>query len=65
MRGREMAVAVLDQMQMLDEKVAAAFTVAEQRPHLLKRLRIDLTAFRGPRRPASPGAPAIDGGRSR
>ena len=37
MRGREMAVAVLDQVQMLDQQVAPARAVAEQGPHLLER----------------------------
>ena len=45
MRGREMAVAVLNQMQMLDQEIAPALAVAEQRAHLLERPRIDLAAF--------------------
>ena len=50
----EMAVAVLDQMQMLDQQVAPARPVAEQGAHLVERRRIDLAAFRraaGPRPP--------------
>ena len=37
MRGREMAVAVLDEMQMLDQQIAPARPVAEQRAHLVER----------------------------
>ena len=50
MRGGEMAVVVLDQMQMLDQQIAPARAVAEQRAHLVERLRIDLAALgRAPR----------------
>ena len=52
MRGREMAVAVLDQMQVLDQQVALARPVAEQRAHLVERLRIDLAALGRARRAA-------------
>ena len=40
-----MAVAVLDQVQMLDQEIAPARAVAEQRAHLGERLRLDLAAF--------------------
>ena len=57
MRGGEMAVAVLDQMQMLDQQIAPARSVAEQRAHLVERRRIDLAAFRRLRRAAfAPGS---------
>ena len=53
MRGREMAVAVLDQMQMLDQQIAPARARAEQRADLVERRRIDLAALRGAARPAA------------
>ena len=40
------AVMVLQQMQMLDQQVAPALAIAEQRLHLIERRRIDLPAFR-------------------
>ena len=46
MRGGEMAVAVLDQMQMLDQQIAPARPVAQQRAHFFERLRVDLAALR-------------------
>ena len=46
MRGGEMAVFILDQMQMLDQQIAPARAVAEQRDDLVERLRVDLAAFR-------------------
>src|SRR5262249_62138486 len=51
MRSREMAVLVLNEVQMLDEKVAPAFPLAEERAHFVKRGRIDLAALRRARRP--------------
>jgi len=62
MRGREIIVAVLDQMQMLDEEIAPAFAIAEQRPHPPHARRIDLAAFRGARRAAASGFPRSSGG---
>ena len=53
MRRRQMAVAVLQQMQVLDQQIAPARPVAEQRPHLFERARIDLPALRGSRGPAA------------
>ena len=46
MRGREIAVVVLDEMQMLDQQVAPARPVVEQRAHLVERLKVDLAALR-------------------
>ena len=58
MRGRQIAVTILDQMQMFDQEVAPAFAVAEQRADLIEGMRIDLPAFRRARRLALPGSPA-------
>ena len=51
MRGREMAVAVLDQVQVLDQQIAPARPVAEQRLHLLERLVVDLPPLGMPAAP--------------
>ena len=61
MRGGQMAVMVLDQMQMLDQQIAPARPVGEQRLHLVERLRIDLPALRRARRSAPAGSPALGG----
>ena len=53
MRGGEMAVVVLDQMQMLDQQIAPARPVGEQRAHLVERRRVDLAALGRARRPAA------------
>ena len=53
MRGGEMAIVVLDQMQMLDQQIAPARPVDKQIAHLRQRLRIDLAPFRRARRPAA------------
>ena len=45
MRGGEMAVFVLDQVQVLDQEIAPARPVAQQRAHLLERRRVDLAAL--------------------
>ena len=45
MRGGEMAVPILDQVQVLDQEIAPALAIAEQRAHLVERLRVDLAAF--------------------
>jgi hypothetical protein len=51
-----MAAVVLDQMQVLDQEIAPARALPEQRPHVRERLRIDLAALGGaPRPPASAG----------
>ena len=65
MRGRKVAVAVLDQMQMLDEEIAPALALAEQRAHFIERPRIDLTALRRARRPAAAGSTVAIGRQSR
>ncbi len=64
MGGGQMAVMVLDQMQMLDQQVAPARAVGEQRAHFVERLRVDLAAFGRARRPAAAGAFAAQPGRS-
>ena len=46
-RGRQAAVAVLDPVQVFDEEIAPARCVAEERPDVFARLRIDATPFRG------------------
>src|SRR5512135_469354 len=46
-RGREVTVAILDQMQVLNEKIAAALAVAKERAHFAERFGIDLTALGG------------------
>ena len=45
---------VLQQMQMLDQQIALARAVAEQRLHLGERVRLDLPALRH----VAPAAPA-------
>jgi hypothetical protein len=52
MRGRQMALGILDQVQMLDQQVAAARAVAQQRPHLGQRGIVELAAL-GRRAPAA------------
>ena len=46
-RRGNLAVGVLDQVQMLDQQVAPARPVAEQKRNLFSGLRIDLTSLRG------------------
>ena len=46
MRGRDVAVLVLDEMQMLDQQIAPARLVAEQRADFGGGLGIDLAALR-------------------
>src|SRR4051812_43877496 len=65
---REMAcvqapVMVLQEMQVLDQKVAPPRAVAEKRPHLVLRARVDLTALRKLARPAASGAGVNAAGR--
>jgi hypothetical protein len=50
-----MAVMVLDQVQVLDQQVAAAWPVCQQALDFLKGLSIDLAALWGPSR-APPAA---------
>ena len=47
MRGRDVPVMVLDQVQVLDQQVAPPRPVGKQRLHLGERVGLDLTAFRG------------------
>jgi 7,8-dihydro-6-hydroxymethylpterin-pyrophosphokinase len=42
-----MSILVLDQMQVLDQEITLPRARAEQRAHLLERLRIDLPALWG------------------
>ena len=55
MRGGQLPVMILDQMQVLDQQVAPARPVGEQPAHLLERLQIDLATLGGARRPAAAG----------
>ncbi len=57
-----MAVFVLDQMKVLDQKVAAARAVGQQRLDIRDRLGIELAALRGSRRAAPAGTPRLSGG---
>src|SRR5215211_1774324 len=45
MRGRDLVIPVLDQMEMLDQEIAAPRPVAEQQLDLVRGGRIDLAAF--------------------
>ena len=47
---------VLQQMQMLDQQVAPALALAEQRLHLVERRRVDLPALRMVEPAPPPGA---------
>ena len=53
MGGGQMAVVVLDQMQVLDQQIAPARPVGQQRAHLRERRGVDLAALRRARRPAA------------
>ena len=54
MRGRQMAVVILDQMQMLDQQIALPRTGPKQATHVRERPRVDLPALGGaPRPPAT------------
>src|SRR6267143_424003 len=48
-RSRQVAVAVVDAVQVLDQQVAAAGSIAQQPPHVLEGLGVDRSALR--RRP--------------
>src|SRR5207302_10559861 len=54
--GRQLAVMVLDQVEVLDQEVAPARPVAEQRLDLGQRRRLDLAALRVADRLAPSGA---------
>ena len=43
-----MAVTILDQVQVLDQEIAPALAVAQERAHLVERLGLDLAALGGP-----------------
>src|SRR5579864_3453717 len=58
MRGRQMTVMVLNEMQMLDQKIAPPRPVGEQGLDVGGRMRIDLAALGRARRPAPAGSPA-------
>ena len=58
MRGRKIAVVVLDEVQMLDQQIAPAIALVQQRPDLRERRRVDLPALGSTRR----AAPACGGG---
>ena len=47
MRGRNLVVGILDQMQMLDQQIAPPRPVAKQKRNLFSGLRIDLAALGG------------------
>ncbi len=47
MRGAQMAVFVLDQVQMLDQQIAPPRPIPEQRPNLCQRRIVKLPALRG------------------
>ena len=53
--GRKMPVAILDQVQVLDEQIAPARPLAQERAHIGERRRIDLATFGRARRPATAG----------
>ena len=60
MRRRDLAVLVLDQVQMLDQQIAAPRPVAEQQLDLMRRRRVDLAALRGRFRPFPPRAGVLE-----
>src|SRR4051794_4272484 len=55
MRGGEMAVLILNQMQVLDQEVAAARPVGQQRLDFLECRRLDLAALWGAARASAAG----------
>ena len=56
-RSREIAVVILDEMQMLDQEIAPARPITKQRAHFIKRLEIDLPALGRASRPSAAAAP--------
>ena len=56
MLGREMPVSVLNEMEMLDQEIAPALALAQERTHLIERTRIDLAPLGRARRPPPPAA---------
>src|SRR5262245_27667366 len=61
MRGRNLMILVLDQMQVLDQEVAPARPVAKQKLDLVRGRRIDLTALLRRLRPPPALAGVIEG----
>ena len=55
---------ILNEMQMLDQKIASARPVNEQRAHFVECFRIDLSALRGARRAAPRRSAGLLGRRS-
>src|SRR5437763_16956953 len=58
MGRREMTVAILNEMQVLDQQIAPALALAKKRPDFVARPRVDLAALRRARRPAPPASAA-------
>src|SRR5437879_756521 len=56
-----MTVAILDQVQMLDQQIASPLALAEERTYFFKRARVDLAALWRARRPASTAARVLFG----
>ena len=65
MRCREVTALVLDQMQMLDQEIAAALAIAEERANFGECRGIDLAALGGAARPARARGCVIASGRRR
>src|SRR5215472_1545917 len=59
--GREMAIAVLNEVQVLDQQIAPTLAVAKQRTDLFARLGIDLPTLWRARGAASAGIAATFG----
>src|SRR5215207_2338621 len=55
MPGVQASVMILDEVKVLDQKVALPRSIAEQRAHLVLRPRIDLAPFREFARPPAAG----------
>jgi hypothetical protein len=47
MRGGQVAVVILYKVEVLDQQVAAARPVEQQRANFLQSIQVDLTAFGG------------------
>jgi hypothetical protein len=56
-----MTVAILDQVQMLDQQIASTLALAKERAYFVKRARIDLATLWRARAPASAATPAMLG----
>ncbi len=53
MRRRQMSVAVLDEVQVLDQKIAPTRLLAEEQADFFERARLDLAALRRAARPTA------------